>query len=308
MNKRQLGSSDLYVSEISLGCMSLGSDTNKAKEIIDQAIDAGINYLDTADLYGFGQNEKIVGEAVKDRREDILIGTKVGNRFSAGQEDWTWDPSKKHIKEGVKDSLQRLGIDYIDLYQLHGGTIDDPINESIEAFEELRQEGLVREYGISSIRPNVIKEYVEKSNIVSVMMQYNALDRRPEEEILNLLSNHSISVLARGPLAKGMLSSDGINKVQYKAENGFLEYSQDELLTIVKEWQGYTGDKRTAEALALQYVLHHPTVATAVFGASSVDQLHDNLRYLEAEPLSEQSYEEIQALTKDITYQKHRMK
>ncbi|REJ08999.1 aldo/keto reductase [Halobacillus trueperi] len=308
MNKRQLGSSDLYVSEISLGCMSLGTDHNKAKDIIDRAVDAGINYLDTADLYDFGENEKIVGDAVKGKRDDLLIGTKVGNNFNPDKEDWHWDPSKKHIKEGVKDSLKRLGIDYIDLYQLHGGTIDDPIEESIEAFEELKQDGLIREYGISSIRPNVIKEYVEKSNIVSVMMQYNALDRRPEEEILNLLADNEISVLARGPLAKGMLSSKGQQKAQEKAENGFLEYSQEEVLQIAKQWQSFTSDEKTAETLALQYVLQNPTVATAVFGASSVEQLNDNLRYLEAPPLTEQIYKEMQALTKGITYQKHRSK
>ncbi|WP_394217456.1 aldo/keto reductase [Halobacillus trueperi] len=306
MNKRQLGSSDLYVSEISLGCMSLGTDHNKAKDIITRAVDAGINYLDTADLYDFGENEKIVGEAIKGKRDDLLIGTKVGNNFNPGEKDWHWDPSKEHIKEGVKDSLKRLGIDYIDLYQLHGGTIEDPIEESIEAFEELKQEGLIREYGISSIRPNVIKEYVEKSSIVSVMMQYNALDRRPEEEILNLLADNEISVLARGPLAKGMLSSKGQEKAQEKAENGFLEYSQEEVLEIAKQWQSFTTDEKTAETLALQYVLQNPTVATAVFGASSVEQLNDNLRYLESPPLTEQTYKEMQALTRGITYQKHR--
>lgn len=306
MNKRQLGSSDLYVSEISLGCMSLSTDHGKARDIIDRALDSGINYLDTADLYNFGENEKIVGEAVKGRRDEVLIGSKVGNNFTPGQEGWTWDPSKKHIKEGVKDSLHRLGIDYIDLYQLHGGTIDDPIDESIEAFEELKGEGLIREYGISSIRPNVIKEYVKKSNIVSVMMQYNALDRRPEEEVLEMLSDNDISVLARGPLAKGMLSSDGPQKAKTKAEDGFLDYSQEEVLTISKKWQDYTNKERSAEALALQYVLHNPTVTTAVFGASSIKQLEDNLRYLEADPLSEQIFDELQALTKAITYQKHR--
>ncbi|WP_281975830.1 aldo/keto reductase [Halobacillus litoralis] len=307
MNKRQLGNSDLYLSEVSLGCMSLGTDHQKAKKIIDRALDAGINYLDTADLYDFGENEKIVGEAIKGRRDEILIGSKVGNNFTPGQDDWTWDPSKQHIKQGLKDSLKRMGIDHIDLYQLHGGTIDDPIDESIEAFEELKQEGLIREYGISSIRPNVIQEYVKKSNIVSVMMQYNALDRRPEEEILQLLADNDINVLARGPLAKGMLSSKGHQKAEDKAKDGFLEYSQEEVLAITKKWQDYVDDERTAQALALQYVLHNPTVATAVFGASSIGQLEENLSYLEAKPLTEQTFKELQKVTKAITYQKHRV-
>ncbi|WP_173916233.1 aldo/keto reductase [Halobacillus sp. Marseille-Q1614] len=306
MKKRQIGNSDLHVSEISLGCMSLGKNYNNAKEIIDRALDAGINYLDTADLYDFGDNERIVGEAIKGRREDIILGTKVGNNFTPGKEGWTWDPSKKHIKNGVKDSLQRLGTDYIDLYQLHGGTIDDPIDETIEAFEELKQEGLIREYGISSIRPNVIREYVNKSSIASVMMQYSLLDRRPEEEILDLLSDNNISVLARGPMAKGMLSSNAEEKVREKGTEGFLGYSYEELLAIEKKWRDYQSDDRTAEALALQYILYHSEVATAVFGASSVDQLDKNLTYLSATPITGQIFGEVQTMTKSIRYDKHR--
>lgn len=306
MNKRQIGKSDLHVSEISLGCMSLGTETVKAKSIIDRALDAGINYLDTADLYDFGENERIVGEAIKGRREQLILGTKVGNKFTPGEEGWSWDPSKSHIKHGVKDSLQRLGTDYIDLYQLHGGTIDDPIDETIEALDELKQEGLIREYGISSIRPNVIKEYVNKSNIASVMMQYSALDRRPEEEILDLLKKNNISILARGPLSKGMLSSKGEEKVKEKGIDGFLDYSYEELLTIANKWKDYESSERTAEALALQYILHNSTVASAVFGASSIKQLEDNLNYLEATPLTERKFNDLQAMTKLITYDKHR--
>ena len=117
--------------------------------------------MDTADLYDFGTNEEIVGEAIKNRRQDLILATKGGNRFEKGKPGWDWDPSKAYIKEAVKQSLKRLQTDYIDLYQLHGGTIDDPIDETIEAFEELVEEGVIRYYGISSIRPNVIKEYAK---------------------------------------------------------------------------------------------------------------------------------------------------
>ncbi|MBA2173795.1 aldo/keto reductase [Halobacillus locisalis] len=306
MKKRQLGNSDLYVSEISLGCMSLGTDKEDAKSMIDRALDAGINYLDTADLYDFGKNEQIVGEAIQGRREDLVIGTKVGNNFTPGEESWTWDPSKEHIKSGVKDSLHRLGTDYIDLYQLHGGTIEDPIDKSIEAFEELKSEGYIREYGISSIRPNVIREYVDRSNIVSVMSQYNALDRRPEEEVLDLLHDHNISLLARGPLAKGMLSSKGSGVARQKADNGFLSYSHEEMLDLTKKWQEFSSEERTPTALALQYVLHHPAVASAVFGASSLEQIEDNLTFLNSTELTEQTYNRIQSLTRAVTYDKHR--
>src|SRR5699024_5532838 len=275
MKKNQLGQSDLYVSELTLGCMSLGTDSKKARGIIDRALDAGVNHLDTADLYDFGQNEKIVGDAIKDKRDQVILTSKVGNNFNEEKQDWFWDPSREHIEDGVKDSLHRLGTDYIDFYMLHGGTIDDPIGESIEAFENLKKEGLIRAYGISSIRPNVIREYVQHSNIDAVMMQYNMLDRRPEEETLDLLCENSISVLARGPLAKGMLSNRALEQIDKKGRDGFLDYSYDELKTIQQELEKIN-NRNSMNALALNYVLKHPAVASAVFGASSVSQVDDN--------------------------------
>ncbi|GAA0481634.1 aldo/keto reductase [Salinibacillus aidingensis] len=306
MEKRQIGTSDLYVSEISLGCMSLGTDEKKASEIIDRALDSGINYLDTADLYDFGANESIVGAAVKGKRDEVIIGTKVGNHFEPGKEGWYWDPSKGYIKEEVKESLRRLQTDYIDLYQLHGGTIEDPIDETIEAFEELKQEGLIRYYGISSIRPNVIREYIKKSNIVSVMMQYSLLDRRPEEEMLDLLHQNQVSVIARGPMAKGMLTKKGIEQVEKKAQNGYLDYSYAELKYILPKFLELANDEITPNALALSYILHHPALATATFGASSVDQLNANLTYTELTNWNNDMYKQLQELTRPVQYDKHR--
>ena len=161
--------------------MSLGTDFNKAQPIIESAIEQGITYFDTADMYDQGINEEIVGKALKkyQNRDDIVIGTKVGNRLT-DDGNVTWDPSKKHIKEGVKGSLKRLGLDRLDLYQLHGGTIDDPLDETIGAFDELKQEGIIRAYGISSIRPNVIDYYLKHSQIETLMSQFNLIDNRPE--------------------------------------------------------------------------------------------------------------------------------
>lgn len=304
MNKNKIGQSDLYVSELTLGCMSLSTDSTKASDIIDRALDAGINHLDTADLYDFGENEEIVGEAIKDKRDQVILTTKVGNHFNREKRDWFWDPSKEHIEQGVKDSLRRLGTDYIDFYMLHGGTIDDPIDESIEAFENLKKEGVIRAYGISSIRPNVIREYVKRSNIDGVMMQYNLLDRRPEEEILDLLHENNISVLARGPLAKGMLSDRANEQIEKKGKDGFLDYSYDELKTIHRDIETISGDE-PLNAIALNYILKHPAVASAVFGASSVSQIGDNTN-IGRSALTDEIYEKIQGITKAIQYTKHR--
>ncbi len=283
--------------------MSLGTDKQKAKEIIDAALDKGINHLDTADLYNFGLNEEIVGEAIKHKRNQLIVTTKVGNHFNKQTQDWYWDPSKAYILTEVKESLRRLGTDYIDLYMLHGGTIDDPIDETIEAFEVLKQEGLIRAYGISSIRPNVIREFTNKSNIDAVMTQYSLLDRRPEESTLDLLHEHGISVLARGPLANGMLSNQALQQIERKGKNGYLDYTYEELIAIYQKLKTYPD---TLNELALKYVQRHPAITSAVFGASSIDQVKENTKLGTDDVLDSKHYKELQSITKPITYQQHR--
>ncbi|MFE8695574.1 aldo/keto reductase [Cytobacillus sp. FJAT-53684] len=303
MKKRRLGKSDLYVSELGLGCMSLSTNPKNAQAVIEAALEEGINYFDTADLYDFGENEQIVGQALKPIRDKIIIATKAGNRWNEKKDGWSWDPSKKHIKEAVKQSLTRLGTDYIDLYQLHGGTMEDPIDETIEAFEELKPEGFIRYYGISSIRPNVIREYVKKSNIVSVMMQYSLLDRRPEEEALPLLLENSIGVVTRGPLAKGLLSNKMIDKT---SQQGYLDYSFEELNHILPLLREKLADSRTMTELALQYNLAHPAISSVIAGASKVEQIKENARAAQANPLSEEELSIIQSITKMNQYEQHR--
>ncbi|MGS2776169.1 aldo/keto reductase [Robertmurraya sp. GLU-23] len=302
MEKRRLGKSDLYVTELGLGCMTLGTNELAAERIINAALEEGVNYFDTADLYDFGVNESIVGQALKPVREQVIIATKVGNRWNNNKDGWSWDPSKTYIKEAVKDSLTRLGTDYIDLYQLHGGTLDDPIDETIEAFEELVSEGFIKYYGISSIRPNVIREYASKSNISSVMMQYSILDRRPEEEALSVLRENDISVVARGPVAKGLLSDVGVNKI---TEKGFMDYSEEEVRSLLLELKNHFGDRSLTE-VALRYVLHNPTIASVVAGASSVEQVKNNANAVRSQSLSEEEVSFIKEVSKVSLYGQHR--
>ncbi|MBN8208080.1 aldo/keto reductase [Bacillus sp. NTK071] len=303
MRKNQLGKSELYVSEIGLGTMSLGTDRDKGIALIHEALDNGVNFIDTADLYDFGLNEEIVGHALEGRRDSVILATKGGNHWEEGKDGWFWDPSKKHIKEALKDSLRRLKTDYIDLYQLHGGTIEDPMDETIEAFDELKQDGLIREYGISSIRPNVIREFVKRSSIASVMMQYSVLDRRPEDEILDLLNENEISVIARGPLSKGMLTDRYEEKIK---EDGFLDYSKYDVLNIAKQLAELKGDHRNMTQTALRYALAHPAVATAIPGASKSEQLLANLTTQNAPELSLDEVRKIREISNANKYDKHR--
>jgi len=157
MEYTSLGKSTLEISRIGFGAMSLkiGKDANA--KLLHEAVAHGVNFFDTADLYDKGMNEESIGTALKEKRKELIIATKAGNQWRADGSGWDWNPNPKYILECVENSLQRLQTDYIDLYQLHGGTLEDPIDEIIGTFEQLKAQGKIRYYGISSIRPNVIR-------------------------------------------------------------------------------------------------------------------------------------------------------
>ncbi|MGK8967276.1 aldo/keto reductase [Staphylococcus epidermidis] len=293
--------SGIEISELGLGCMSLGTDYKKAQPIIESAIDNGITYFDTADIYDQGVNEEIVGKALKkyQNRDDIVIGTKVGNRLTDNGH-MTWDPSKKHIKESVKGSLKRLGLNHLDLYQLHGGTIDDPLDETISAFDELKQEGYIRAYGISSIRPNVIDYYLKNSQIETLMSQFNLIDNRPES-LINDVHDKQVKILARGPVFKGLLTSKSVDVIDEKFKNGVLDYTQDELgstIASIKELES------NLTALSFKYLTSHDAMGSIIVGASSVEQLEENVRNYYKE-ISLDQIKSARNRVKDIEYTQH---
>lgn len=299
MKKRQLGSSDLFISEISLGGMSLSTDKENATTIIDMAIDAGINTIDTADLYDLGVNEELIGSILGKRRQDIILATKVGNRWTEGVDGWRWDASPSYIKEAVRASLKRLNTDYIDVYQLHGGTIEDDWDEIIETFEGLKKEGLIRAYGISSIRPNVLKRFLPASSAKSVMMQYSALDRRPEEW-LDFIASEGASVVTRGTVAKGLLTNEWAERA--RRANGYNNYTAEELHTTLAKLAAHYDD---LHALALAFNLKEAAIASTVIGASSRQQLEETLvAYEKAVGITD--FQVVKELTKNEQYAEHR--
>jgi aryl-alcohol dehydrogenase-like predicted oxidoreductase len=295
---RQLGKSGLQISEIGFGCMSLKENDPANESIIHRAIDYGINYFDTADIYHNGQNEICLGKAVRHKRNELIIASKVGNQLRKDGKGTDWNPRKDHILSSVEDSLKRLQTDYIDLYQLHGGTIEDPISETIEAFEMLQQQGKIRFYGISSIRPNVIREYVNRSKIVSVMMQYSLLDRRPEESCFELLEKNNISVLARGSVAKGLLID--------KPAEDYLNYNLSDVSKAATAVDLLSNEKRSCAQTALRFVLAQKSVSSAVVGIRTLQQLEEAVRTVGTPRLTTDEIDYLKNILPVNYYEAHR--
>lgn len=294
MRYRKLGRSAIAISEISFGCMSLHEVNSENVQLLQRAFDLGINYFDTADLYDRGENEKLVGRALASVRKQVVIGTKVGNAWRPDGSGWDWNPTPEYIKLSIDQSLHRLQTDYIDLYQLHGGTIDDPIDDIMATFESLQTAGKIRLYGISSIRPNVIRPFVQRGGLSTTMMQYSLLDRRPEETCLDLLAENQVSVLARGVLAKGLLT--------VKSAAPYLtltEHQVGDFLTSVN-------NQKELASSALGYVLANQAVASAVVGMRTQQHLESALQSYHRSALTSHEYERLQQIAPQLTYADHR--
>ncbi len=298
MEYRRLGISELKISRIGFGTMSLETGNPDFRKLLLQALDAGINYFDTADMYQQGEVETLIGTAFLNRRDQVILCTKVGNQWRADGSGWDWNPSKKYILSSVEQSLKRLQTDYIDLYQLHGGTMEDPIDDVVDAFESLKRAGKIRYYGISSIRPAVIREYVKRSSLVSVMMQYSLLDRRPEEEMLNFLKENKIGVLARGSLAKGLLVG--------KLPASFFNYSAGEVEKAAHAVRTVSGIRNKPSDTAIHFVLDNPAISSAVIGIRTETQLAEAVHAGGSPSLNFSQMEILKKSVPENQYTEHR--
>lgn len=276
--------------------MSLPDSYFHAEKIIHAAIDSGISFFDTADLYQKGQNEAHIGRAIRTKRPKLILASKVGNQWNTDGTAWSWNPRKAYILKAVEESLNRLQTDYLDLYQLHGGTIDDPWEETLEAFEILKSQGKIREFGISSIRPNVIRKVMSMNPPATIMMQYNPLDRRPEETIFPFLEKTNTRVLVRGAFAKGILID--------KPATDFLDFPKGKVAEIKAEIQhlGFN-----PEAVLIKFGLLENAVSTLVIGASTVDQIEKIQRgFEESESIPDALIQDLKRKFKPNIYQDHR--
>ncbi len=310
MRYRTLGRSGIKVSVVGLGCMSLGTDKERADRMIRRALDLGVTLFDTADLYDHGANEEIVGSSLHAVRSRVVIATKVGNRWRADGSGWDWDPSAAYIMQQVRESLRRLQTDYIDLYQLHGGTMDDPIDETVKAFEQLRQEGSIRAWGISSIRPSVVRRYAAlaggsstggategAATLSSEMVQYSVLDRRPEEEILDAARRAGWGVLVRGAVAGGLLAG--------KPPTAYLDLAAAEVIAA-QEALRKIGAADPVGKTAIRFALSHPAVTAVAAGASGVAQVDANAAAADLPVLGEADLQALRKAVRQLSYTSHR--
>lgn len=291
MKYRQLGNSGLMVSEIGLGTNQFGGkvDQKTAQKIIRSAVDAGINLIDTADVYQDGRSEELIGKAVAGIRDQVLIATKV--HHPVGDRPNQRGASRHHIMEGVEASLDRLNVEVIDLYQIHHWDDRTPIQETMRALEDLVSSGKVRYLGASNFsswqvtHANALAELKGWASFVSVQPHYNMLVREIESELLPACRYFGWGVLPYFPLAGGFLTGkyrqdeeppEGSRGETSDYVQGFMtpeNYRKIEQLTDFAEARG-----RTMTELAHTWLLSRPQVSSVISGATRVEQVESNAR------------------------------
>jgi aryl-alcohol dehydrogenase-like predicted oxidoreductase len=289
MRYRQLGSSDLQVSEISLGSWLTyggGVDSGQAKACVDKAFDVGINFIDTANVYARGKAEDFLGEVLADRQRDsYVLATKVFFPMS----DTDRGLSSAQVLKQIDASLARLRTDYVDLYQCHRYDWDTPLEETMEALTQVVRDGKARYIGFSEWPVDKVREALALPDVekfVSSQPQYSMLWRGPETELIPFCAENGISQIVWSPLAQGVLTGkyepgeappEG-SRATNDAMNYFMDRAKDD--RVLERVQGLRpiADELgiTMAQLALAWVLREPNVASAIVGASRPQQVEDN--------------------------------
>ncbi|MCG7365143.1 aldo/keto reductase [Pantoea sp. ACRSH] len=318
MKTTQLGQTDLQVSRLCLGCMTFGEPDRgrhawtlpeaSSRPLIQQALDAGINFFDTANSYSDGSSEEIVGRALKAfaRREEIVVATKVYFPLS----NLSQGLSRKNIMQSIDDSLKRLDMEYVDLLQIHRWDYETPLEETLEALNDVVKAGKARYIGASSMHAWQFAKavYTQRQHgwapFVSMQDQYNLIQREEEREMHPLCQAENIAVLPWSPLARGRLTrpwgeatartaSDEYGKTLYSA-------TEENDAAIAQRVEAIAAQKGVSRAqVALAWLLHKPAVTAPIIGASRAEQLADLVKAVEVDL----SAEEIAEL--ETVYQPH---
>jgi aryl-alcohol dehydrogenase-like predicted oxidoreductase len=301
MRNLPLGRTGLFVSELCLGTMTFGGSEGMwgkigtlqqadAERLVGQALDAGINFIDTADVYAGGVSEQITGQALRNlkvARDQVVVATKVFGE--TGQGPNMRGATRSHILDGVKASLKRLQLDHIDLYQIHGFDAATPIEETVRALDNLVQHGHVRYVGVSNwaawqiAKALGISERLNLARFQSLQAYYTVAGRDLERELVPMLKSEGVGLMVWSPLAGGLLSGKYGRDQQGEAGSRRVEF---DFPPVNKEraWQVIDVLREVAQArgatvaqVALAWLLHQPQVTSVIVGAKRPEQLADNI-------------------------------
>lgn len=297
MKYKQLGKTGLLVSELCFGTMTFGGKgfwraigqlpQPAADRLIGRVLDAGVNFIDTADIYSEGESEKILGKALGQRRRDVVLATKVFGRMGPGPNEAGL--SRGHIMRAVEESLVRLGTDYIDLYQIHGFDRLTPFEEILRALDDLVRSGKVRYIGCSNLSAWQIMKSLwisDQHNLhrfESLQAYYSIAGRDLERDIVPALRDQNMALMVWSPLAGGLLSGkfdrDGRAPGEARrAEFDFPPVDRERAFNAVDLMRTMARQKNVSVAqIALGWLLHQPVVTSVIIGAKTPEQLDDNL-------------------------------
>lgn len=285
MDYVQKGFADLPVSRIGFGCAPIGGydygevDDKESISAIESALNIGINFFDTADVYGFGHSEEILGKALGSQRNEVIIASKFGLKWDQ-QGRVTRDCSAKHVFEAIDNSLRRLGIDAITLYQIHWPDPDTPIQETIEALLSCQKAGKIRYIGCSNFGKDLIEDFQKLVRIEALQASYNLLDRGVEKGILSYCKHRRMAFFAHSPLARGFLtgkyneghvfSGTDTRQNSYYFSDENVSRNQ-ELLCTLREIASKYG--KTMSQVSIRWILDNPRVTSAIVGIKDTSQI-----------------------------------
>jgi aryl-alcohol dehydrogenase-like predicted oxidoreductase len=305
MEYRSLGRTGVKVSPLCLGCMMFGGKTSPEDSyaIIDRALEAGLNFLDTANVYGRGRSEETVGQALKrnGKRASVILATKVHGQMDDNDPNASGN-SRRHIIEQCEASLRRLQTDYIDLYQIHRPQSDIPIDETLRALDDLIRAGKVRYIGTSTYEAWQVVEslWMAKelglNRFICEQPPYHILDRRIERGLIPMARTYGIGIIPWSPLAGGMLTGKYSRNAPPPPDSRFADYETnprlktrmvEQVFDVVEGLQPLAAEKGVAlSQLALAWCIHQPGITSPIIGPRTMEQLEDNLAAL-AVPISD---------------------
>ncbi|MDB4651617.1 aldo/keto reductase [Verrucomicrobia bacterium] len=297
MKTRKLGYSDLHLTPIGLGTWAMGGgdwkfgwgDQDDAASIasVHQALDAGVNWIDTAAIYGHGHAERVVGKAIQDRRDDVLIATKCGRVWEGESREIGKSLRRESVHREVDVSLQRLGIDCIDLYQIHWPEPDEEIEEGWGAVAELVEAGKIRYAGVSNFNMEQLKRIQPIHPVTSLQPPYSMLRREVEEEVLPYCRENQIGIVAYSPMQAGLLtgrfSKERVQNLpanDWRKANPFFTSPQLEAnLSIIEQLRPVAAQMEiTLPQLALAWVLRRSEMTAAIAGARRPEQILETVK------------------------------